>query len=82
MAVTLPVVLHAQALGTIVVGTLSNALYYTYSPDITRRLARKWTHDTITLGYLELVGYILAHFIGKWVGHADPDTDADKLKLL
>lgn len=81
MAVTLPVVLHAKALGTIVVGTLLNALYYTYSPAITRRLARKWTHDQITLGFMDQVGSILAHFIGKWVGNADPDQDADKLKL-
>lgn len=81
MAVTLPVVLHAKALGTIVVGTLLNALYYTYSPAITRRLARKWTHDQITLGFMDQVGSILTHFIGKWVGNADPDQDADKLKL-
>ncbi|WP_416353796.1 PTS ascorbate transporter subunit IIC [Agrilactobacillus fermenti] len=81
MAVTLPIVLHANNLWTVIVGTLLNALYYTYSPAITRKLARAWTKDMITLGFMDQVGSVLAHFIGKWFGSSDPNQDADHMKL-
>lgn len=81
MAVVLPVVIHANAATTIIVGTILNATYFTYSPMITRRLARAWTHDMQTLGFMDQVGSIIAHFVGKWCGSTDPGQDADKLKL-
>lgn len=81
MAVTLPVVLHSNDIVTVIVGTILNALYFTYSPAITRKLARSWTHDVQTLGFMDQVGSIVAHYIGKWFGSSDPNQDADKLKL-
>ena len=82
MAVCLPTVLGTNdSVVIILVATVINALYYTLSPAITRKLAREWTGDAITLGFMDQVGSIVAHFVGKWVGSSDPDQDADKLKL-
>jgi len=81
MNVTLPVVLHTKFLGTVLVGTILNALYYTYSPAIPRKLARSWMHDVSTLGFMDQVGSILAHYIGKWFGSDKPSQDADNMKL-
>ncbi|KFJ04524.1 PTS transporter subunit IIC [Bifidobacterium subtile] len=82
MAVTLPVVLQTSNPAVIIaVGTVLNALYYTYSPAITRRIARSWTHDVSTLGFMDQVGSIVAHFVGKWFGSAKPEQDADRMKL-
>lgn len=81
MNVTLPVVLHTGIVGTVIVGTILNALYYTYSPAIPRKLARKWMNDVSTLGFMDQVGSLLAHYIGKWFGSSDPAKDADNMKL-
>lgn len=82
MAVCLPTVLGTNdSVVIILIATVINALYYTLSPAITRKLAREWTGDVITLGFMDQVGSIVAHFVGKWVGSSDPDQDADKLKL-
>lgn len=81
MNVTLPVVLHTGAFWTVTVGTILNALYYTYSPAIPRVISRPWMHDVSTLGFMDQVGSILAHFIGKWFGSSDPNQDADNMKL-
>lgn len=82
MAVCLPTVLGTNdSVVIILVATVINALYYTLSPAITRKLAREWTGDAITLGFMDQVGSIVAHFVGKWVGSSDPNQDADKLKL-
>jgi PTS system ascorbate-specific IIC component len=82
MAVCLPTVLGTNdSVVIILVATVINALYYTLSPAITRKLAREWTGDAITLGFMDQVGSIVAHFVGKWAGSSDPDQDADKLKL-
>ncbi len=81
MAVTLPTVLHSNSVVTVIIGSLLNAAYFTYSPAITRKLARPWTKDIQTLGFMDQVGSILAHYIGKWFGSSDPNQDADKLKL-
>ena len=80
MAVTLPVVLGTtNDVVIIAVATVLNAAYYTFSPAITRKLSREWTKDAITLGFMDQVGSLVAHFVGKFVG--DPKEDADKLKL-
>lgn len=81
MNVTLPVVLHTGSFWTVTVGTILNALYYTYSPAIPRVISRPWMHDVSTLGFMDQVGSILAHFIGKWFGSSDPNQDADNMKL-
>ena len=82
MAVTLPVVLATDnSVVVIAVGTVLNALYYTLSPAITRKLAHEWTGDAITLGFMDQVGSLIANAVGKLVGSTDPDQDADKLKL-
>ncbi len=81
MNVTLPVVLHTNTVWTIVIGTVLNAVYYTYSPAIPRKISRPWMHDVSTLGFMDQVGSIIAHFIGKWCGSQDENQDADKLKL-
>ncbi len=78
--VTLPTVLHTNQIETICLGAFLNALYFTYSPAITRVLARNWLHKT-TLGFMDQVGTIIAHFVGKWCGSADPHQDADNMKL-
>ena len=80
MAVTLPVVLDTtNNVVIIAVATVLNAAYYTFSPAITRKLSREWTKDAITLGFMDQVGSLIAHFVGKFVGN--PEEDADKLKL-
>lgn len=80
MAVTLPAVLGtSNAVVIIAVATVLNAAYYTFSPAITRKLSREWTKDAITLGFMDQVGSLVAHFVGKFAG--DPSEDADKLKL-
>lgn len=82
MAVTLPVVLNTtNEVLIIAVATILNALYYTLSPAITRKLSREWTKDAITLGFMDQVGSLIATGVGKLVGSKDPDQDADKLKL-
>ncbi|SER62886.1 PTS system, ascorbate-specific IIC component [Propionibacterium cyclohexanicum] len=81
MAVTLPHVLHANSVVTIILGTIFNAVYFTFSPAITRKLARSWTKDVQTLGFMDQVGAILAHYLGTWCGSNDPNQDADHLKL-
>ncbi|MGX6428593.1 PTS ascorbate transporter subunit IIC [Levilactobacillus yonginensis] len=81
MNVTLPVVLHTNGFWTVVVGTILNAIYYTYSPAIPRIISRPWMHDVSTLGFMDQVGSILAHFIGKWFGSSKPEQDADNMKL-
>lgn len=80
MAVVLPGVLQTDnSVIIIAVATVINACYYTFSPAITRKLARPWTGDAITLGFMDQVGSLIAHFVGKLVGN--PEEDADKLKL-
>jgi PTS system ascorbate-specific IIC component len=82
MAVTLPFVLNTDNSAVIItVGTILNALYYSLSPAITRKLSRPWTHDAITLGFNDQVGSLVATGVAKAVGSSDPDQDADKLKL-
>lgn len=81
MNVTLPVVLHTGAFWTVIIATVLNALYYTYSPAIPRIISRPWMHDISTLGFMDQVGSILAHFIGKWCGSPDKSQDADNMKL-
>ena len=81
MNVTLPVVLHTNGFWTIVVGTVLNAVYYTYSPAIPRIISRPWMHDVSTLGFMDQVGSLVAHFIGKWFGSSKPEQDADNMKL-
>lgn len=81
MNVTLPVVLKTNALWTIVIATILNAVYYTYSPAIPRIIARPWMHDLSTLGFMDQVGSLLAHWIGKLVGSSAKEQDADNMKL-
>ena len=82
MSVTLPVVLNTDnSVLIIVVATILNACYYTFSPAITRKLSRDWTGDTITLGFMDQVGSLIATWAGKVFGSKDPEQDADKLKL-
>ena len=79
---TLPVVLNTDnSVLIIVVATILNACYYTFSPAITRKLSRDWTGDTITLGFMDQVGSLIATWAGKVFGSKDPEQDADKLKL-
>lgn len=82
MAITLPGILNTDdSVVIIAVGSILNALYYALSPAITRKLAKEWTQDAITLGFMDQVGSVVAHFVGKFVGSSNPDEDADKLKL-
>lgn len=82
MAVCLPTVLGTEdSLIVVGLGSVVNAIYYAISPAITRKLAREWTKDAITLGFMDQVGSVIAHFVGKFVGSDNPDQDADKLKL-
>lgn len=82
MAVCLPVVLATENTFVVVaVGSIINAIYYAISPAITRKLAREWTKDVITLGFMDQVGSLIAHFVGRRVGSSNPDEDADRLKL-
>lgn len=60
MNVTLPTVLHTNDFWTVVIATVLNAVYYTYSPAIPRRIARAWMHDVSTLGFMDQVGTLLA----------------------
>lgn len=81
MNVTLPTVLHTNDFWTVVIATVLNAVYYTYSPAIPRRIARAWMHDVSTLGFMDQVGSLLATWIGKVFGSQDPNQDADQMKL-
>lgn len=81
MNVTLPTVLHTNDFWTVVIATVLNAVYYTYSPAIPRRIARAWMHDVSTLGFMDQVGTLLATWIGKVFGSQDPNQDADQMKL-
>lgn len=82
MAVCLPGVLQTDNSVLIVgLGTVICASYYTFSPAITRKLARSWTKDAVTLGFMDQVGCIIAHYVGKWCGSPDPSQDADKIKF-
>lgn len=78
--VTIPTVLHTNNWETVIIGAVLSALYLTYSPAITRYLARHWMHDT-TLGFMDQVGAIIAHYVGKWCGSRDPQQDADNMRL-
>ena len=70
MAITLPGILNTDdSVVIIAVGSILNALYYALSPAITRKLAKEWTQDAITLGFMDQVGSVVAHFVGKFVGN-------------
>ncbi|WP_235857943.1 PTS ascorbate transporter subunit IIC [[Lactobacillus] timonensis] len=81
MNVTIPTVLHTNGFWTIIIATILNAIYYTYSPAIPRKLSHDWMHDVSTLGFMDQVGSLLATGIGKVFGSKDPSQDADHLKL-
>ncbi|AEB07616.1 PTS system transporter subunit IIC [Coriobacterium glomerans PW2] len=82
MAVTLPAVLGVDNAALVIgLGSVLNALYFTLSPAITRKLARAWTGDVITLGFNDQVGSLVATGVGRLVGSTEPAQDADKLKL-
>lgn len=81
MNVTLPTVLHTNSFWTVIIATILNAIYYTYSPAIPRKLSHSWMHDVSTLGFMDQVGSLLATGIGKVFGSKDPAQDADHLKL-
>lgn len=81
MNVTIPTVLHTNSFWTIIIATILNAIYYTYSPAIPRKLSHDWMHDVSTLGFMDQVGSLLATWIGKVFGSKNPAQDADHLKL-
>lgn len=81
MNVTLPTVLHTNGFWTVTIATILNAIYYTYSPAIPRKLAHNWMHDVSTLGFMDQVGSLLATGIGKVFGSSKASEDADNLKL-
>ena len=75
----IPTVLKTNDFWTITLASIFAAVYYTYSPAIPRIIGKKWLNNVQTLGFMDQVGSILAHFIGKWFGNKHQDADNMKL---
>lgn len=79
MVVTLPEVLGLSGWQLILVGAILCALYWTFTPAITRALAQGFVGDDFTLGHHQQVGAWLASKMAKLFGK--PSQDAEELKL-
>lgn len=79
MNVTLPGVLGLSGVPLIVVSAVFCALYWTFSPAITRVLGRSFIGDDLTLGHHQQVGALLASWIAPWFG--SPEQDAENMQL-
>lgn len=79
MVVTLPGVLPVSGWSLVVTGAALCALYWTFSPAITRKLAASFAGNDLTLGHHQQAGAALASGIAKLVGK--PSEDAENLKL-
>lgn len=79
MVLTLPGALGLSDWGLIVTGAVLCALYWTLTPAITRKLARRFVGDDLTLGHHQQVGAALSSGIAKVVGN--PKQDAETMTL-
>jgi PTS system ascorbate-specific IIC component len=75
----LPGVLGLKGIQLTVVSAIFCALYWTFSPAITRVLARSFIGDDLTLGHHQQFGALLASRIAPLFGR--PEDDAEDLKL-
>lgn len=79
MVVSLPGALHVSGWTMVLIGATLCALYWTFSPAITRKLAYSFVGDDLTLGHNQQVGAALASGVATVVG--DRKQDAEELKL-
>ncbi|MCR9385433.1 PTS ascorbate transporter subunit IIC [Vibrio metoecus] len=75
MVVTLPQVLNIDGGMLIGVSATLCALYWTFSPAITRKLAYNFVGDDLTLGHHQQVGAWLASKIAPIFGNKDQDAE-------
>ena len=76
--ISLPGVLGLKGVPLIVVSAIFCALYWTFSPAITRVLGRSFLGDDLTLGHHQQFGALLASWIAPLFGN--PKDDADDMQ--
>ncbi|GAA1093787.1 PTS ascorbate transporter subunit IIC [Tsukamurella spumae] len=79
MVVSLPGALHVRGWALVLVGAALCAVYWTFSPAITRRLARSFVGDDLTLGHHQQVGAALAAGVATVAGNKEQDAEEMKL---
>jgi PTS system ascorbate-specific IIC component len=77
--VALPGILGLSGVPLIIVNAVMCALYWTFSPAITRVLGKTFLGDDFTLGHHQQVGAALTRWIAPLFGR--PEQDAENIKL-
>lgn len=82
MVLSLPGVLGVKGIPLILIGAILCALYWTFTPGITRMVGRKFMGEDFTLGHNQQVGTLLASKVAPLFGSNKQDAENIKLPGL